>query len=191
MTRRWSTTRERAVQQDDSDIVSDAEVVNFEGDVTVTDEGDGKVTVTVGETGQFKGKLIDFTFGSGGNASDKYMNTSSNGNVPSNEAPLIMPQDGVLVALTFINSDDNVDQDIEVYTNGILVFTWGIRNKRWAWKTDLSGMVTTLQGDRISIFSRKYSLGTGDPTVQNPILEVFFQLTSNYENEGGGQTGVT
>ena len=188
MSKGWSISRERVVEKDDVEVVPDFEIINFEGDVSVIDEGDSKVTVTIGETGQFKGKVIDFTFGSTGNVSNKWLNVASS--VPSNEVPLIMPQDGNLLGITFANEDDDVDQDVEIYVNGVLKFTWELRNKRWAWKTDINLGTPLLQGERVSVFMRRYNGGTGDPTSQNPIVEVFFNLTSNYANEGGGQTGV-
>lgn len=177
------------VQEEDSQVAFPVTNLNFEGDVSVTDDGSGKATVVIGEGGQFTGKLADFLFSASGNTSDKWVGIG-NGSTASNTLPLIIPQDAEISALTFSNQDDNVDIDIELYINGTLDFTWEIRNKRTAWKTDLISMSGIVQGDRISCFLRKYTGGTGDTTAQDPVIEIFLVYTGDNEAEGGTQYGV-
>lgn len=181
------------IQKDDVDIEKYLKKINFEGDAIVTDNGDGKATVSIGETGQFTGKIIDFGFFSSGNTSNKWL-AFTNGSTSTDTLPFIMPQDACLTGLTFSNQDDNVDIDIEIYKNGITdvdkVFTWEIRNKRTAWKTINPGGTCFLQGDRVHVYARKFDGGTGDQTAQDPVLEIFFLLTSNVISEGGTVNGV-
>ena len=155
----------------------------------MADGGDGKATITIGETGQFTGKLIDFLFISSGNTSDKWLGIG-NGSTASNTLPLIMPQECELTALTFSNQDDNVDMDIQVFINGSLHYTWEMRNKRTAWKTDISGAGTIAQGARVSLFMKKFTGGTDDQTAQDPVVAVFFVYTDDNDGEGGTQNGV-
>lgn len=185
-----NTNNTRSIELDDNTVVDDFDIINFEGDVTVTNDGDQKGTVVIGETGQYTGKLLDLVYSNTGNAADKWMNLG-NGTLGSNVLPLVMPQNGFLTGLTWINEDDNVDTNVQIYVNGVLLYTWEVRNKRWGWTTNIGGFFNVLQGDRISVFLDRFSSGTGDDTPQDPQLEVFFVMTSNFTNEGGGQYGVT
>lgn len=135
-----------------------------------------------------EGDLLDFLFTSSGNTADKWLGVG-NGSTSSNTLPFVLPHDSELVWLTFSNQDDNVDIDIEFYKNGTLVYTWNIRNKRTAWKTDISGISCT-QGDRVSCFARKYTGGTGDSTAQDPVIEVGFKVIGTSDGEGGTQNGT-
>lgn len=138
--------------------------------------------------GAISGKLADFLFHTSGNTSNKWLGLGS-GSTPSNTLPLIIPQDGQLLWLTFSNEDNNVDIDVEIYVNGTIIQTWEVRNKRTGWKTDFVPMNVS-QGDRVSCFLRRYNGGTGDNTAQDPAVEVFFQFTEDNSDEGGTQHGV-
>ena len=177
------------IQEEGVDVVRVAKTFNFEGDVDIVNDGGGKATITVGETGQFTGKLADFVFVASGNTADKWLGIG-NGSTASNTLPLILAQDCDLTAITFSNQDDNVDIDVELYVNGVLDFTWEVRNKRTAWKTDAVGLSTYSQGDRLSCFLRRYSSGTGDDTAQDPAIEVFIVYRNDNVAEGGTQYGV-
>lgn len=177
------------IQEEAVDVVRVAKTFNFEGDVDITNDGSGKGTITIGETGQFTGKLADFVFVSNGNTADKWLGIG-NGSTASNTLPLILAQDCTLTAITFSNQDDNVDCDIEIYINGTLDFTWEVRNKRTAWATDITGFGAYNQGDRLSMFMRRYSGGTGDDTAQDPAVEVFLVYTNDNTASGGTQYGV-
>ena len=104
----------------------------------------------------------------------------------SDELPTITSFDSRLASITFINSNDNADTDLEFYTNGVWQYTWEIRNKRYAWKTSgLSGVVFT-RGDRISVYAREAS-GTG-VNPSSVIVFVNVQTTNSAQGEGGGVT---
>jgi hypothetical protein len=162
-----------------------AKIINFDGDVAVTEDGTGKVTVTVGTGGVVKGKLYDFSFNNVGKTSNKWLEFASS-SAPSNENPLVTPYDSDMIALTYSNTKDDSGVDVEVYRNGVLFFTWQIRGKRTAWKTDINN-TSVSQGDRVSVFFKKVG-GQTDPTT--PIIDLYFSVTSHNEAEGGTQIGV-
>lgn len=134
------------------------------------------------------GNLLEFPFVSSGNTANKWLGYS-NSAAPSDSIPLIIPQGSTLKGLTFSNRDSNVDIDIEVYRNGTLVYTWEVRNKRVAWDVGISGP-SFLQGDRVSCFMRKFTLGSGDQTAQDPIVEFLIKVTSEAAATGGIQNGL-
>jgi hypothetical protein len=159
--------------------------IDFDGDAVVTDNGDGTVTVVVGTGGVVKGKLYDFSFNNVGRTSNKWLEFASS-SAPSNDNPLVGPYDSDMIALTYSNTSNDSGTDAEIYKNGVLFYTWQIRNKRTAWKTDLP-LLSLNQGDRISVFFKKVA-GQGDP--QSPVMDLYFSVTSHNEAEGGTQTGV-
>lgn len=161
--------------------------INIEGDATVTNTGDGSVTILVGETGSVVGKPLQFQFQSIGLAINKWL-TVGHPSVSSDDVPWVAPGGGTAVAITFSNSIDEVDTDLEVYVNGILQYTWDIRDKRTSWIVLNSGLFTISQGDRVSIFARGVSPPGDSP--QNISGMVVFSTTSLNDGEGGTQIGV-
>lgn len=134
------------------------------------------------------GALIPLQFEHTGNTSNKWLGYT-NPAAPSNEIPFVAPQNIAIKGITFVNRDDNVDIDIEIYKNGTLVHTENIRNKRWAYNVGISGPAGN-QGDRWSIFLRKYDGGTGDQTAQDPIVVLYCKFTNEAAGSGGQQNGV-
>jgi hypothetical protein len=112
----------------------------------------------------------------------------------SDSLPAVTAFNSKLAATTYVNDRDNTDVDLEFYKNAVLVFTWHIRNKRYAYKTDALSGVSFSQGDRISCFARQVTDhnseggdGTGvDPTSVIVLLNV--QTINNITGEGGGST---
>ena len=182
----------RTTSKEDIPVVKNTIELNFEGDVTVVDDSCGKATVTIGTTGTPEGKLYDFSFVNTGATYNKWLEFDSSSS-PSNQVPEIIPYDSELLALTYSNSDDDTEINAEIYINGILIFTWEIRNKRTAWKTDLVGAVSAAQGDRLSIFFRQADPLVVTPASRRPsdvVFSVFLTFTSASEGEGGTQFGV-
>lgn len=134
------------------------------------------------------GSVIPFVFSSSGNTADKWLEYTSS-SAPSNEVPLLVPQNADIKGFTFSNKDDDVDIDVEIYCNGTLVYTWEVRNKRTYYETGISAG-SLLQGDRLSVFFKRYSGGTGDDTAQTPILTVLIKFTAEAAGSGGTQHGV-
>ena len=140
------------------------------------------------ETLSAVGSLIPYVFTTTGNTSDKWLGAY----VPSttsNTVPLMIPQAVDLKGVLFSNEDDDVDTDLEVYKNGVLVHTELVRNKRTYYNVGISG-VSFIQGNRISVFLKKFAGGTGDQTAQNPIVTLLVKTTGESSNSGGTQYGV-
>jgi hypothetical protein len=112
----------------------------------------------------------------------------------SDSLPAVTAFDSKLAAMTYINNRDNTDVDIEFYSNGVLVYTWNIRNKRYAYKTDALSGTSFSQGDRISCFAKQVTDHTsngGDGTGTDPTSVIVFinvQTVNSIVGEGGGPT---
>lgn len=137
------------------------------------------------------GKLFYVLFSATGNTSDKWLGYG-NGTTSSASIPLVLPFAGNLIGATFSNNDNDVDGDYQVFRNGILdgnlMYTWQIRNKRTAWITNIN--VTGFgQGDRVSLFHKNVTSGTGDRTAQDPIVKLIFSINPASYSEGGQQNG--
>lgn len=137
------------------------------------------------------GKLMPFFFFSTGNVSNKWLNFT-NGSTTSDTLPMVLQFGANLIGTTFSNQDNNVDMDIEIYRNGVLpanlMYTRLIRNKRTAWKTDIS-ISGFNQGDRISVYFKKFTGGTGISTAQNPVVQLLFAVNPAQLGDGGQQNG--
>jgi len=178
------------VDQDSSLKALTTRRFNFTGNVNVIVdlENPHKATIDIGNgSGGLEGRVIDFAFGNVGNTQNKWLEFASS-SAASNVDPYIAPFDGNLAALTFVNTKDGADVNIELYKNGVIWFTWEIRDKRHAFKTDAmpEGI---LQGDRISVFARKITGGTNQNPF-TPIIEVIFQVSTAPIGEGGASSGV-
>ena len=178
-----------AILKDNSLVKSVSSNIDFQGTsfIVTYDAPTNRVIVTYNPT-TVTGKLIDFVFSNIGNTQNKWLEFTSS-SAPSDEVPYIAPFDGELLGLTYVNTTDNSDLDIEIYKNGILYFTWQIRNKRWAYKTNIPVLATIIQGTRISMFAKKVTGGSGGSPF-TPVVEVLFQVAAAPFSEGGGQFGV-
>jgi len=100
--------------------------------------------------------------------------------MPSNMMPVIMTNDCVVTGFTYVCYTDNSDCDIEIYKNAVLEYTWEIRNKRLAYKSDELSAVTFTAGDRISV--RLVSAGK---SPYYPLFTFFYRYTTHATGEGG------
>jgi len=98
--------------------------------------------------------------------------------------PAIMPFDGGVYAITFINRNDSVETDLEFYINGTVAFTWSIVNKKWARKSDGLSALSFSAGDQIGLFAKKVS-GQKPDTVS---VYMYYVFTNGTEEEGGDTT---
>ncbi len=128
------------------------------------------------------GTIVFLNDGSTGN---KWLKISEGQAQTSDLAPVVMPFDSVIYALTFVNKIDSTDCDIEIYKNATLLFTWSIVTKRWAYKTDGLSAVTFSAGDRLSVFSSDTGQNPDDPLVT-----IHYSFLNGTEGNGGGATGV-
>ena len=102
---------------------------------------------------------------------------------PSNVTPFVIPGVVQVSALTFVNNNNSVETDIEVYKNGVLIHTWEVRNSRWAWTTEGIYELTFVAGDRVGVFLR--DRGT-DP--RNCIVTMHYTTQTHETGEGSGST---
>jgi hypothetical protein len=157
--------------------------INFEGDVNVTDNGTGVSVVTIGETGTVVGKPFQFSFQSIGIANNKWL-TVGHPSVSSDDVPWVSPGNGVALAITFSNSNDDIGIDLEIYINGVLTYTFDIRNKKTAWIVENAGLFNVSQGDRVTVFAKN---APGQASPKNVAGSVIFSVTSILDGEGGTQ----
>lgn len=98
----------------------------------------------------------------------------------TNRIPYIIPQAIKISAITYANDSDGSDADVEIYLNDALVFTWELRDKRYAYKTNDLYNLTMNQGDRLSVFVR--DKGTNPKHVT---LNIHYTVIGNTVSEGG------
>lgn len=102
---------------------------------------------------------------------------------PSNVTPYVIPCPMNVTALTFVNNNNSVETDVEVYKNGVKIYTWEVRDSRWAWKTQGTRELIFEPGDRIGVFLR--DRGT-DP--RNCIVTLHYTTWNHIVGEGSGST---
>lgn len=123
-------------------------------------------------------------FNDGGNISNVWLDTGGN-NIPSNGTPNVLAHNCKLRELTYTNSQDSSDIDIEVYLNGVLFYTFPIRDTRYAWKTNGLGALAFSIGDRISVFIRRVQPGDRPSRV---LFKMTFVNTDDILSEGSFPT---
>lgn len=128
------------------------------------------------------GTVIFFSNGSTG---DKWLKTFEGEAGTSDVAPMIMPFDAIVYALSFINKVNSKSGDFEIYKNGSLLFTWNIVTKRWAYKTDGLTAITFSAGDRMSAF-----FGATGANPDDPMISVHYSFLNGVTGSGGAATGV-
>jgi len=106
-----------------------------------------------------------FVFWRDGKGDGKWMKQYNNHVEDSSKAPIIVPFSGEIKYITMVNKKDNANGDIEIYKNGVLLFTWTITNSRWAKKTNGLSSVTFTADDQLAIFIEETS-GTKLEKVQ-------------------------
>lgn len=162
-----------------------------DGSRWVNDSTPSPGTVWVNDTISVAGSIKVFPFVTTGNTNNKWLGSYIPSTL-SNEKPLVVTYKSILSGIFFMNGDDDVDIDIEVYKNGVLAHIEEIRNKRFSWNAgDLDPGTEYLQGDRVSVFLRKFTGGTGDQTAQDPIVSINLRAIEETNSSGGQQFGVT
>ena len=163
------------VSEDDVVKVKNATELNFEGGVTVVDEGCGKVTITVsGDTpdDDCVGDLWQADFGNDGTSSNLWLNNNQYG-IRSNQTSVPAVWKSKLVGISFSNRYAGVDQDFKIYASSegdghspkTKIFEWQIRNCRVARKTNFSPDVIIEAGDKFGIFMSDQGKNPNDPRV--------------------------
>lgn len=101
----------------------------------------------------------------------------------SNTVPFIVPFPMVVTAITYSNSKNSTETDIEIYKDGSKVYTWEVRDKRHAWKTSGMHNLSFMPGDTFGIYLKDQ--GT-DP--KHVIVAVHYRVWSHQVGEGGSST---
>jgi hypothetical protein len=146
--------------------------------------GDGQSRLKSNLTATSQGRLVAFTFENSGNTANKWLAFGAS-SATSNEVPFVCPFNCSISAITFANDDDDESSDIDIYKNGNLLYTWEVRNKRTAYKSDFNGLSVSI-GDRVSIFMKKHQ----GKAPSNPVVETILKISDNTTGEGGTQNGV-
>jgi len=130
------------------------------------------------------GQTFGLSFIRGGSVSDAWLYAEAGCVVPSNYVPGIVLYNSQLIGMSFANKYNNKSCDIMVCKNGVtydnLIVTWPISDRRWAYKTDYSGIILNA-GDRISVYCKK--------TEDNPydvVVRLQFKRTDSVSGEGSG-----
>jgi hypothetical protein len=136
------------------------------------------------------GTVLPYPFIANGNTANRWMGTYESSHF-SDQSPLVLPQESELKGMTFMNMDNNVDIDVEVYRNGILAKVFEVRNKRFAYVVGITPSVTMAQGDRVSVYLKKHTGGSGDNTAQDPNVTLLMKIVGETGADNGQQNGVT
>ena len=179
-----------AVTEDGTTIQASTTTINFTGNVEVIDDGNGQITASVGTGLNTLGLLSHFHFSGAGKDTwgFSYAQSDSSASGPDNNTdsiPLVAAFDMTAVALYFSNKNNGTNTDIEIYANGVLQFTWQIRDKKYAYKTNgLSGL-TFNAGDTISAF---FSDAAGGNDLDSGYVHIAAKITDSSTGEGGSST---
>lgn len=117
--------------------------------------------------------------------SNKWLTINGTPGSTSDVTPAVIPFNAVIFALAFTNTINSSGTDIEIYKNGSLLFTWEIRTKRYAYKTNGLSAVTFAAGDALSVYARDVS-GSADP--DDPVIHIHYSFTDGTTGEGGSAT---
>ena len=123
-------------------------------------------------------------FFNNGNTSNKWLALDGSFNA-SDTIPAIINFDSAFAAITYVNSNDNSDLDIEFYRNGTgpsdLLFTWQVRGARYAYKTNNLATITLNRGDTLHCFAKRVAGGAAASSV---IVTVLVQSVNSTVDEG-------
>jgi hypothetical protein len=173
------------IEKDDSSITVGETVLNFEGNVTVTNEG-SKTTVNVAsvDVTNLVGSIHQMCFMDKGSVKNKWLGIGDS-HLSSNDTNGVIPWNSKLLAITFSNEKEYSDTDVKIYSvpegGGSsplsLDYSWSIRNARSARKTNFTTDIIWHAGDRLGIFMK--DRGTDPKYV---IITLYLQiLEDNFE----------
>jgi hypothetical protein len=120
-------------------------------------------------------------FEKGGWARNKWLGIGSN--KFSDKVPYVIPTNMTVTCLTFVNSVNSVEADVEIYKNGSKIYTWELRDRRWAWQSEGLFNLSFVPGDKLSIFLKDQ--GTNPKDV---IITIHYRVTQHDIGQGGGSS---
>lgn len=149
------------VEENDLSVVSSADTINFEGNVTVADEGSGKATVSVGGDKGFLGGIYQLVFvKESSDVSNTWLSHYGDSSMHSSETFGVIPWKSKIIGLSFSNRDNDCDTDVKIYSTpeggGVspktLEYLWDLRNCRVARKTNFLSDIILDAGDHIGVY---------------------------------------
>lgn len=142
-------------------------------------------------TSSVLGSTIQLGFSYNGGANNKWLDAGHN-SMPSDETPLVVPFQSRLIAVTYTNSENDSDVDVEIYRSAAgqgnsdsKIYTLELRNCRTAVDRDTSGIYTVGAGDKIAVFCRDRGVNAKDVQV-TLYLQVTQESTGVYVEEWSG-----
>ena len=161
------------------------EVYDFEGNVSVVKDGTRARVIIGGDDDGISnlGNIFRITFLNQSSTKNKWLGYWGN-SFTSSLIPGLLEYDCKLIGISFSNARDNSDSDVEIYKNGTStkVYTWEVRDKRYAWKTN-NIEINFTKGDRIAVYAKDQGTDPLDMTVT-----LTFKVTSDDTGEGGSST---
>lgn len=127
---------------------------------------------------QLSGAPIDsfqFVLEGTSTAGGKYLTVATKMALPSNLTPLILPARVQLIAMTWINEKDGATDDLEIYINGSLTYTWALADCRKATlkaDNEFSPILSLSEDDLVSVMIKN----TGAIAAKDGYLMMFFRL---------------
>ena len=178
----WTKTKETQpdTQLNDVAVSTGVKVYNFEGNVAVVDEGSGKTTVTVGGTSNIVGQIFQYYFYAVSVSVNKWMSVDGSSS-SSDVIPMVIPFACILDYVTLSNENTSVEIDIQIYKNTVLFATVEVRDKKYFYKTNISGTYSFAAGDRVGI----YLASAGGTSPKGPVVEIGLRLTDSTRGTGG------
>lgn len=166
-------------QVNDVDVTTQINSVDFRGNVSVTDEGNGNATITIG-TASPLGGIYALHFGDSGSVGNEYLENSISRR-PTNEVPQIVPFNSKVIAYTYSNRDNDSDIDLKIYSVAensansptILKDAWVLRNARSARKTNFPSDIVFNAGDKVTIYADDKGVNPDDVA-----FTIYLQITS-------------
>ena len=133
--------------------------------------------VSAGDPTNLTGKMYSTGFAhSSRKVTNAWMRQESNDSgAASDRVPFIVPFDGKIVSVTYVNAGGLVDCDIQIWKSAAGVepdvdrtniHTFELRNERAAVETDFTGSdMTVNRGDKIAIYHRDQGTNSNHPVV--------------------------
>lgn len=98
--------------------------------------------------------------------------------IASNITPSILPANLHVVSMTWINATDDANEDINIYLNDTLLYTWQLRNTRWGVLNapDYVHPILTLPERGLL---KAEIINVALPVAQDGILTMYFRLVGD------------
>jgi len=155
------------VQKDDVTVVEDTNTINFEGDVSVTDNGNGKATVNI-EGGSTVKKVLPIVCGYAGSGDGKFMEFFKS--VSGDKVPYLVSENSTIITITSVYEKiTSVDLDIQVNDTTQTTLSFDNKYKEIFENVNLS----INKNDEIKILLNKRTGAPNSPSL--PLIYLFIK----------------